>query len=237
MFKQPLFVSFDKQAIGITTALKLILIPIWNGNRTLDEDHVKEIENSIQSPQELNGTIIRIAVIKSDNQEELRYIVDGQHRATVIKNYYKNNPLAEDFEVLIAEKEFESEGEIVQFFKDMNRTKTIEWKEDPKMIANKYIEALLKEFQPITNKKKNSQYFKTEKTKKPYILIDKVRDLMIERHVTHWDITPEEYVKKVLQYNLTLLQKLFNKPNKSSSEERAMEIGFALAIDDNYLWI
>ena len=49
-----MFVSSDNSKWNIMLASELCQIPIWNGNRTIDENHITRIESDISSLKVLN---------------------------------------------------------------------------------------------------------------------------------------------------------------------------------------
>ena len=132
MLRQKLFTSADGQILGIASAKLVSTLPVWEGNRNILEDHVKDIQQSLGDNVELlNHTIFRIGLIKTDDNRIKHYIVDGQHRAQVLKEYFEKNPFNNDFDALVGIKEFDNESEIIKYFQDINRVRAIQWKEDP----------------------------------------------------------------------------------------------------------
>ena len=137
------------------SAKELIKINVWKGNRIIDINHVKNIKEKIGNKIEIldNGYKI-VKIIEKDagnNDIEVSYLVDGQHRQQVLKEYYKNEPdLKDDFEVLIMEKYIETETEIIEYFKALNNAKPIVWT-DTNLIINDYITALITEFNKVKN--------------------------------------------------------------------------------------
>lgn len=238
MIKKTLFTSADGQVLGISSAKLVSTLPIWEGNRNILEDHVKDIEQSLGDDVErINHTIFRVARVNTEEGIK-EYIVDGQHRVKVLKGYFEKNPFNTEFDVLVAVKDFNSEAEIIQHFQDINRTRAIEWKEDPKIIANRFIKALLDEFQPpMKNGKPAIMFFRFGRTRKPYISIEVIRDRLIKKYDGHWTITPEQFVQHAYHHNEKLYQKIMDKPNKSATDMLQVEMGFALANDDEFNWI
>ena len=100
-------------------ASRLIVIPVWKGNRIVDENHTARINNSLSSIQELSISPYRTVLVKEDGIEH-RYIIDGQHRVQILKRYFAD-PNAEDFNVLINEQECFDESSIIEYFKVINR--------------------------------------------------------------------------------------------------------------------
>lgn len=214
------------------SARALSQIPIWKGNRVLDEEHSKKISNS------LNGEINKLSmnpyrvIYVSEDGEINQYVIDGQHRCCILREYFKNMA-AQDFTVLIGMNHAENEDEIIQLFKKLNTTKSISWKEDPVLTANKYIEALMIAFN--TNKKR--PYIRSGKTRKPYMSADTLREALISKKVEDWKRTPEEFVEDVKKINTERCFQLSLKENLKPSDYDAISFQFALGIDDKFSWI
>jgi hypothetical protein len=240
MLRKTFFTSADGQDLGVSSARLISETAIWEGNRNIMEDHVKDIQQSLGEHVEyLNQTIFRVATVVTDDGRVRNYVVDGQHRVKVLKEYFDTHPIANDFDILVAVKKFDSEKEIIQHFQNLNRTRAIEWKEDPNIIANKYIEALLTEFQPPVKKngKPIIEFFRFGRTRKPYISIELVRQTLISKYDGRWTMTPDQFVEQVHHHNVKLYQKISEKAARSQVEQTMYELGFCLALDDKLHWI
>jgi hypothetical protein len=239
MLRLKLFTSADGQILGIASAKLVSTLPVWEGNRNILDDHVKDIQQSLGDDVELlNHTIFRIALVTLDTGVIKHYIVDGQHRAQVLKEYFEKNPFNTDFDALVGIKEFDNESDIIKYFQDINRVRAIQWKEDPNVIANKYIQALLDYFQPPVKKgKPKILCFRHGRTRKPYISIDLVRQMLLAKYDGNWLITPEQFLQQAQHHNEKLLQKIQEKTVQSPTEITQIAIEFALANDDKFLWI
>lgn len=209
------------------SASRLSIIPIWKGNRIIDQNHTARINNSISSIQELAISPYRIVLVKEDGIEH-RYIVDGQHRVQILKRYFTNHT-SEDFNVLVNERECFDESSIIEYFKVINTTKSIQWKEDPILVANKYIDLFTKEF----NKDIRKPLIKTGKTNRPYLSIDKLRDVLISKNIVDWKTTPEEFVIRCREINDQQLNELDLKVHVN---KRAKDLGFSLGVIE-FSWI
>ncbi len=204
-------------------ASRLASIEIWKGNRILDETHVLRISQSLESITDLAANPYRIAVVE-DEGEIYSYVIDGQHRSRLLKTYFKN-PNAEDFDVIVIEKYCDDEADIINYFKIINTTKSIQWREDPILVANKYIEVLVKEFN--TDPKK--PVIRSGKVNRPYLSVDRLRDVLISKHVVDWRTTPIEFASRCREINDQHLQEI----NESVSiNKRAKELQFSLGILD-----
>jgi hypothetical protein len=224
----------DGSELKILSAKELATIEIWHSQRTLDVKHKNtishQVENSIQS---LDGSLYHIVRYPPDeDSEEIRRIIDGQHRAAVLKEYFEKNPTAQAFPVLIKEKFCETEEEAIAYFKILNTTKAIEWKEDPNLVAQKYLEALYTIFKNDKNK-----FFRTAKTKRPFVQIEKLQQALIPRIWRISQMTPDAFAEEVFAWNEKKLDDLINIDGRSSLQNQALEKSFTLGLDDTFPWL
>lgn len=228
------FTSTDGSVYKVLSAKLLSEYPIWKGNRILDEIHVTNIKQNMKDVKLLNMNPFRIAALKDDENVVHRYIIDGQHRHAILKEYF-SNPDASDFEVLVAGRVFQTESEVMDYFKIINSTKSIIWKEDPVLCANQYIQALTIEF----NKDIKKPMFRHGKTTRPFISIDKLRDILISKRVSNWKQTPQEFVEETILKNQQLLNgyRLKDEDSLTNMEIRAINYDFVLGLDDKFSWI
>lgn len=228
-----MFVSADNSHYKVLPARIFCQIPIWRGNRVIDEDHVKKIEEGIRGNiLLLNSNPYRIAIITEEDGSVRQVIIDGQHRAFILKKYFEKEG-AEEFDVLVAGKRFENEDEIIDYFKTINTTRAIQWKEDPVMKANAYLGALMKEF----NENPKFPMIRAGKTTRPFLSADKLRDAILARKVEGWTITPMEFAEHCRNQNILLTDGLKVKPAPSDMELRALKYKFSLGLDTSMHWI
>jgi hypothetical protein len=160
-----MFTFKDGSVLKKYQASMVCLLEIWNGNRVRDDNHVSRINNSLDTVMSLDRQPYTVALITVDGQER-KFVIDGQHRIAVLKRYFEALDVS-DFEVLVIEKVFADETEIIQYFKILNQTKSIQWREDPVMVANTFVSLLCKEF----NKDPKKPLIKPGKTNKPLPII------------------------------------------------------------------
>ena len=217
-----MFQSSDGSSWKIIPASRLSAIEIWKGNRVLDESHVARISESLHGEiEKVNLNPFRIAVIHEDEGIG-RYIIDGQHRVSILKQYF-TNPDAPDFDVVVIEKFCSNESEII------NTTRSIQWKEDPVLVSNRYIDAFLKEF----NKDPKKPVVKSGKTNRPFVSVEKLRDALILKHVVDWKTTPAEFVDKCKEVNEIYLATL---DTTKLMNKKASDLKFALGLFD-FAWV
>ena len=98
----------DGSVLKKMSARELVSIPIWNGNRILDKEHASKIKEAIgNNINKLDSgyTVIRYNEDASDGRVVLSsYLIDGQHRASVIRDFYNSTICEPDFQLTITEK-------------------------------------------------------------------------------------------------------------------------------------
>jgi hypothetical protein len=212
-------------------------LPIWSGNRVIDEDHVHKISSTLRSIKQLDHKPYHIVTSKTDMGDTVTQIVDGQHRATILKKYYTNqcaNPFdMEEFNVLVIEKYVTCEEEIIDYFKMLNQTKAIQWREDPKMIVNRYIDALLKRFN--TPKK---YLIRSGKTRFPYICVETLREEALRRRIgIEFDETPDVFAERIYTDHCLQLYRLKSLGTTTKEEETALKAEFLLGLSKKMNWL
>ena len=222
-----MFTFKDGSVLKKYQASMVCLLEIWNGNRVRDDNHVSRINNSLDTVMSLDRQPYTVALITVDGQER-KFVIDGQHRIAVLKRYFEALDVS-DFEVLVIEKVFADESEIIQYFKILNQTKSIQWREDPVMVANTFVSLLCKEF----NKDPKKPLIKPGKTNKPYLSSDRVREALIQRHVVDWKTTPYEFVLRCREINDSHVEEM---DTTVLTNKRAKELKFALGVMD-FTWM
>lgn len=206
------------------SAKELVMIPTWHGNRIVDQGHILTLQNTVGHPRQFDIKpfhIVRYNAEQEDgSKKEQVCIVDGQHRIEVLKLYLAShepsfdNPF-EDFELLVIEKYCTDEQEVIKYFKILNTTKNIEWRDDPRLVANRYLEALCGKF----NTKKR-QLIRNGKTRRPYVSLETLRDQMVARRIGFaTEETPEAYAERIYKEHLEVLEDLKRQDSESLSVE------------------
>ena len=222
------------------SALALTRIPIWKGNRIIDLNHVNNIKKSIESKATLLDSGYKIIQYDELDEKEKSikktYLIDGQHRITVVSDYFDNKQDAKDFPVTVTEIKLESELEAIEYFNKINNVKPIKFEEDPNLIVNKYIQQL------------NIAYLSKQKllrtgiTKRPYLSIDKFREVLIKKVDKLKQISVDNFVHECKLINSKLIQELEIRALNEKDKEikiinRILEFKFALAWDEKFKWL
>lgn len=235
-----LYTYSDGSKLYKMSALSLCRIPIWKGNRIIDLEHVKNIQESINSNVALldSGykTIQYDEVDENNKPIKKTYLIDGQHRISVVSNYFENIKDAKDFEITVTEIRVDSELEAIQYFNKINNVKPIHFKEDPNLIVNKYLLKLIASF-PV-----KSKLFRNGSTKRPYLSVDKFREILIKKVDNLKKISIEKFIKECKTANMQIILELeIRSLNEKEKEikiiKKILEIEFALAWDDKFKWL
>lgn len=232
----------DGSLLKLMSAKEVITIPVWKGNRILDKEHAESIRKSVgEKIQQLdsNYSIIKYTEISADEKPiQQSYLIDGQHRAYVLREYYHSNLCERDFNVTVREKTVDTESDAVEYFNAINNVKKQHWKTDPNLLVNNYILALEKQF----NKTKKTAFIRPN-TNRPYLSVEKLRDTLLKNSnllkSSKEDI--QQFVEAVIKENqegvehLELMILIESKyPNYI---ERAIDLKFCLAVNSDLPWI
>jgi hypothetical protein len=236
----------DGSKVRIIQAKELIRIPIWNGNRIIDQNHVDRLKSSIKDIKTLDfGFRIVSLAIEDAGGRRVRelFIIDGQHRHRVLTDYFAENMFADDFPIVVIEKEVTDESEIISYFKKLNTQMAIPWKSDPSLIANQYIQALEGEFNK--GKSQAKKLIRAGATKRPYLSSDKLREVLLD--LCKRDVLKDgadavkEFVDRVVAWNKASVAgaDMAALEAKKDSEliQRGAELKFMLAIDLRLGWL
>jgi hypothetical protein len=231
-----LFTFSDGSTLRKIKAKELVNIPVWKGNRFIDLAHANEICLAIGPKIESLDSAIFHVVIYKDGTIEQRYLVDGQHRQHVLKKFYEENVLfAQNFDLLVHEKRVDSEADAIEYFNILNNAKP-QKDTDPKLLANKYILALVKQFRG---------HIKPEGTgaNRPNLSSDKVR-AVLEKHAALLKQNPTAvaaFVTRVIEWNKKKMAEYELGSAFSTKDQnlikRALEKKFVLAYDPTFPWI
>jgi hypothetical protein len=213
----------------------LIRIPIWKGNRLMCEEHKRQIQESLKGsvrPLELKPYhIITYPVEEDGHQERRSFIIDGQHRVSVLKDAFSQTPEQENFDCIVIEKECQTESEAIDYFRILNMTRAVEWKHDPNLLANAFVKAMEKEFNGG-----KVRLIRPAGAHRPYMSAEKLREAILKRRFEE-DKSVEEFIAKVRELNKAGLERLKQVRELSKMEQKAVELGFILAIDEKLKWL
>lgn len=233
----PLFIHSDDSILYRMKARELIFIPVWKGNRFIDETHANEIRIAIGSNIESLDSAAFHVVKYKDGSVEQRYLLDGQHRQFILKKYYEENVLfAKNFDILVNEKTVDSEADAIEYFNILNNVKP-QKDTDPKLLTNKYIQALERHFKKLIRPEGKT-------TKRPFLSSDQLRKAL-EAQPGLLKQRPEAvaaFVERVVAWNKKKIAEYelgsaFAPTKEQSILASCLEKKFVLAFDQTLPWI
>jgi len=233
---------YDGSRLRIMGAKELIELPVWNGNRIMDIAHVQKIKSEVGNKVQKLDYGYRIVTYDDEdaggNPIKSSRIIDGQHRHKVLCDYFNETLCEPDFNVVVLEKQVNSESEIITCFKELNNQKPISWKSDAKVLAMEYI----KDLQTAFNTKKD-QFIK-ESARRPNLSVDKLRDALVAQKDLLTESTDKikAFVERVKEYNKKgsnnlELTTLDPKKDDDIILKKALKNKFMLAVDPKLAWI
>lgn len=239
-----LYTFNDGSVMTVMSSHDLLQIPVWKGNRILDTKHYEEIKkavgDNIRSLDHSPFRVVRYNEMDINNKMiEQKYIIDGQHRAIIIRAHTDYNPL-NHFNVLVIEKAVDSEADAIEYFNTINNVKPQQWKQDVSLLTNNYIMAIEKEF----NKDKKNPLIRKGATKRPFLSSDKLREVLKENgdRLKQNQSAIDAFIVKLKEYNTKQLS-YFEAAQVFESEKNAgymvacIKKGFALAYKPSLPWV
>jgi hypothetical protein len=237
---ETLHTYYDGSKLYKISAKSLLQVPIWKGNRIIDMNHVENIKKSVQDNVcFLDSGYHTIQYVEYDQDNlpiKQTYVIDGQHRLSVLHWYFECHPDAHDFYVTITQKKVESEEEAIDYFNKRNNVKSIQYEEDPNMITNRYIQWLSQHYNKVII------LIRAGATKRPYLSVDKLREALRKKLHELKQLSVDQFVKKCIEVNNSLLHQLKYNEIKVIEKDKKMvekmiQLDFALAWDDRFHWL
>jgi hypothetical protein len=248
-----LFKHADGSFLYEASAKWLCEVPVWAGQRTLNEEHGLKIYEKIRgNPSLVNTAIFTVAVVPamaineiSDiSSSDFNYLLDGQHRQFAIRRLFSENPFLEDFTVLVRMKEVSSSKEIIHEFRVLNSTLAMKYSESEESKIHKFIMDInerLGNRKKVGNKVLVDEPIKLSTTHRPWVSEDDFTSAIKKHKYLAGDIDVDEAVEKTLSKNKTLLleAEMYCSRYKISRamQEKAMKIGFMLGLDPKFSWM
>ena len=216
-------------------AKALLQIPIWKGNRIIDRHHVATIQRSLQGNITLldSGykTIQYTEYDASNAPIKTTYIIDGQHRISVVSDYFEAHPDAPDFFVTVTQLKVESEADVIDYFNKINTVKPIQFEEDKNLILNKYIQALCRKYNG------GMTLIRAGATKRPYLSVDKLREALMKRYAELKHIPVDKFVLFCQEANQQMIAQMRMGGHDTKMMDKIIQLDFALASDEKWRWL
>jgi hypothetical protein len=232
----------DGSKLIALSAKELVAIPVWMGNRTLDTVHAESIKKAVGKDIKMldsNYCIVTYEEMATSGKPVVqRYLIDGQHRASVVRDYYRDSICEPDFIVTVREKHLDSESDAIEYFNIINNVKQQSWNVDPNLIINKYIQALEKKFN--TNKK---CLLIRPNAHRPYLSSENVRNSLkkYSHLLKNTGESIDKFVEATVATNTSLINALeINTLTANKNKimmDKAIAVKFALAYDSDLPWI
>jgi len=234
----------DGSILRLMSTSELVAIPIWKGQRILDQEHAAAIKAAVGS--KINSLDSGYSIVKyneetADGKMVLSsYLIDGQHRASVVRDFYSSTFCEPHFHVTVREKTVESESEAIHYFNTINNVKAQQWKMDTNLLINNYIIALEKAF----NVHKKCPLIRAGTTVRPYLSSTELRvafQAQKELLKTSADDVAE-FILRVEKYNTSKVSEFeietaYDAVKDKKLKERAVLASFALAYDTKLRWV
>jgi hypothetical protein len=158
----------------------------------------------------------------------------------VLQDWFTENMFMEDFQVVVMERYFSSEGEVAEYFEQINNAKPIQFME-PEMIVNQYIRILESTF----NKNPKELMIRPKTTRRPYLSAETLREVLMKypSKLTLNKTKQEEFITKVKEWNQAQVEIYSNdltelySSNVSELHKKGAKVGFMLAIDAKLRWV
>lgn len=234
------------QLIEISARWMISNVPAWEGQRTLQSEHVNMLRDKIRNPQDLEGLYV-VAVLKSE--EGVRWgLVDGQHRAEVLREWFRTQPLSEDFKVIVRLKECASDLEVIELFRTINTQKPMEYTLSPEEKQHELVRLLVTEYQRKDKGHKLTEMIRSGAKQRPFLATEvllqhlKDRRFFTKDSPGTYEKTTQEIAERVIAWNtekvanpapyLTSLKGL-----TPSLTAKAITYGFYLGLDPKLGWL
>lgn len=236
--------------IAVSARWMIANVPAWEGQRILQLDHVSKLRASIHNPKDLEGPYV-IVVLKGEEgqgQGPRWGIVDGQHRAEVLREWFQTQSLSTDFEVLVRLKECASDLEVIKLFRTINTQKPMDYQLSPVEKQHELVRLLVAEYQRKDKGHKLTEMIRSGAKQRPFLATEVLLQHLKGRRFFSTDSpgtcekTPHEIADRVIAWNTekvanpdTYLASL--KGLTSSLMAKATAYGFYLGLDPNVGWL
>ena len=237
--KIQLFTYTDGNSLWQVPARWLASIPIWEGNRVMDEAHLADLIASITNPRDIQGPFSVVEYTAEDGSRQ-RKIIDGQHRLGVIANYFITAPEATDFPVLVRRYMVPDHAAVVAIFQQINHAKPMEYRGSPTERLHDIVRAMAREF--IGERAKGGIVALVRSGCNRPALSTENLEMALKAYKIHerGDLTPAAVVDHARKMNGIYAEDPARIPVVSVSASimnKADEYGFYLGLDPRCAWL
>jgi hypothetical protein len=245
--KKQLFTYTDGSALWEVSARWLTSIPVWEGNRVMDDAHYADLAASITDPRQIQGPFSVVEYVAEDGSRQ-RKIVDGQHRQAVLAAYFSTlaektsaeTDTATDWPVLVRRYVVADHAAVVTIFQQINHAKPMEYRGSPTERLHDIVRALTREFIGERAKGGIVALIRTG-CNRPALSVEHL-ETAIKSYRLHerQDLTPTAIVEHARKMNGLYAEDPGRIPMAAVSASimgKAEEFGFYLGLDPKCAWL
>lgn len=238
--KKQLFTYTDGSALWEVSARWLTGIPVWEGNRVMDEAHLADLTAQITDPRQIQGPFSVVEYVAEDGTRQ-RKIIDGQHRQAVLAKHFENAADdASDWSVLARRYIVADHAAVVTIFQQINHAKPMEYRGSPTERLHDIVRAMTREF--IGERAKGGLVALVRSgCVRPSLNIEHLETAIksYRLHERH-DLTPAAIVEHARKMNGLYAEdpaRIPMTPVSVSIMNKAEEFGFYLGLDPKCSWL
>jgi hypothetical protein len=234
---------YDGSKLMIGSIFDILEIPVWKGNRNMDQHHVAEIEKKIgMAVESLDSGYKIVEVPEEDATGKIIhgfYLVDGQHRMEVIRRFNRKWPMTlNNFPVTFTVKLVANEDEIITHFNTINTSKPILFKEDDNMLINKVIQGMVSAFNGG-----GKLCIRQTRTRTPYMSFEDLRALLKGSAVVGYLRTDgiDRFIEYIRQWNNERCERyrcesiVLKESELNKTHEKAYDLHFFISCDHSWV--
>jgi hypothetical protein len=237
--KKQLFTYTDGSSLWEVSARWLINIPVWEGNRVMDEKHLADLAISITDPRQIQGLFSIVEYVAEDGTRQ-RKIVDGQHRQAVLAAHFSATDDASDWPVLVRRYVVADHTAVVTIFQQINHAKPMEYRGSPTERLHDIVRAMTREFIGENAKGGLVALIRTG-CNRPALNIEHLETAIKSYRLhEHQELTPNAIVEHARKINGLYAEdpsRIPMTPVSASIMGKAEEFGFYLGLDPKCSWL
>lgn len=234
-----LFTFTDGSTLHQIDARRLVAIPVWEGNRVLDEEHVADLARSIKKPQDIQGPFTVVEYPDEDGRPHRR-IIDGQHRREVLVRHFDSSPAAPTFPVLVRLHKIADHTAAVALFQTINHAKPMVYTGSATERLHEFSEALRRHCVYDKGRTGLVALIRPCSTVRPFLSIEHLEEAL-KRYRVHerTDLTAQAVIDHAMGMNELYAADPAAIPGRftQASLTRAAELGFYLGLDPTCSWV
>lgn len=203
----------DGSELIAISARWLLRCPPWEGQRTIDTNHVRKLSKTIQHAKELEGPYT-VAVIPPEHSiigdmSDLPRIsiVDGQHRAEVLREWFLTQPQSYDFMVVVRLVTCTNDMMVIDLFRKINTVKPMQYEMSPEEKQHELVKLLCANYQRKDTGHKLTEMIRTGAKQRPFLATELLLNELRVRRFFHPEsasatMTPQEVADAIQAWNV-----------------------------------